>query len=74
VHSGEYSGLIARVQERLIALGFDPGPVNGYFGAKTQAALAQYQLSVPIPASGSLDDETLSNLGIRRGEEWLTRG
>ena len=74
VHSGPYSALIARVQERLLALGFDAGPVNGDLGTKTQAALAQYQLSVPIPASGALDDDTLRNLGIRRGEEWLTRG
>ena len=74
VQSGPHSALVARVQERLLALGFDAGPVNGDFGTKTQAALAQYQLSVPIPASGALDEDTLRNLGIRRGEEWLTRG
>ena len=71
---GPYSAFVARVQERLLALGFDAGPVNGDFGEKTQAALAQFQLSVPLPASGQLDDETLRELGIRRGEEWLTRG
>ena len=74
VQSGPYSAFIARVQERLLALGFHAGPVNGDFGTKTQAALAQYQLAMTIPASGALDDETLRHLGIRRGEEWLTRG
>lgn len=47
-------------------LGFDAGPVNGDFGHKTQAALAQLQLSRTLPASGPLDDETLAELGVKR--------
>ena len=62
-----YSGLISEVQRGLRARGFDPGPVNGDFGAKTQAALAQFQLSALIPVSGSLDDATLAELDIERG-------
>ena len=65
---GAYSGFIGRVQERLRALGFDAGPVNGDFGEKTQAALAQFQLSRAIPASGQLDEQTLGELGVRREE------
>jgi len=61
-----YTGFISRVQEGLRALGFDAGPVNGDFGTKTQAALAQFQLSRAIPASGQLDDQTLAELGLRR--------
>jgi peptidoglycan hydrolase-like protein with peptidoglycan-binding domain len=61
-----YSGFIGAVQEKLRQLGFDPGPVNGDFGAKTQAALAQFQLSRTIPASGQLDDQTLAELGVTR--------
>ena len=61
-----YSGFISEVQEKLRALGFDAGPVNGDFGGKTQAALAQFQLSRAIPAGGQLDDKTLDELGIRR--------
>jgi peptidoglycan hydrolase-like protein with peptidoglycan-binding domain len=63
---GPYSGFIGRVQEKLLALGFDAGPVNGDFGEKTQAALAQFQLSRTIPASGQLDDQTLAELGVQR--------
>ena len=63
-----YTGFISRVQEELRALGFDAGPVNGDFGAKTQAALAQFQLSRAIPASGQLDDQTLAELGVKRGD------
>jgi len=64
-----YTGFISQVQEKLRALGFDAGPVNGDFGTKTQAALAQFQLSRTIPAGGQLDDLTLEELGVKRQQE-----
>ena len=64
-----YNGLISQVQEKLLELGFDAGPVNGNFGTKTQAALAQFQLSRTIPASGALDPLTLEELGVERQNE-----
>src|SRR5918994_2616202 len=69
VTSHPYTGFISRVQEKLRLLGFDAGPVNGDFGTKTQAALAQFQLSAAIPASGQLDDRTLGELGLERDEQ-----
>jgi len=57
---------IKRVQEELKAQGFYAGPVNGDFGPYTQAALAQFQLSRPLPASGQLDVDTLLALGVAR--------
>jgi peptidoglycan hydrolase-like protein with peptidoglycan-binding domain len=63
---GPYAGFIKQVQEKLHAQGFDAGPVNGDFGSKTQAALAQFQLSRGLPASGGLDDRTLAELGVKR--------
>jgi peptidoglycan hydrolase-like protein with peptidoglycan-binding domain len=68
VTPGAHAGFISRVQEKLNALGFSAGPVNGDFGEKTQAALAQFQLSRTIPASGQLDDTTLAELGVTRAE------
>ena len=64
-HSGPHSDLISQVQERLRALGFDAGPVNGDWNEKTQAALAQFQLSLALPAGGQLDELTLAHLGVR---------
>jgi hypothetical protein len=66
---GPYSDFITQLQERLHAQGFDAGPVNGDFGTKTQAALAQFQLSRALPASGMLDTATLAalDLGEKRG-------
>jgi peptidoglycan hydrolase-like protein with peptidoglycan-binding domain len=63
-----YTGFISRVQQRLRELGFAAGPLNGDFGSKTQAALAQFQLSRAIPASGQLDDRTLAELGVKRDD------
>jgi hypothetical protein len=61
-----YAGVNKQAQERLRALGFYSGPVNGDIGPNTQAAIAQFQLSVPLPASGSLDEATLAALGVER--------
>jgi peptidoglycan hydrolase-like protein with peptidoglycan-binding domain len=66
ISAGPYNDFIMRVQEKLHANGFNAGPVNGDFGAKTQAALAQFQLSRTLPASGQLDAETLLELGVAR--------
>ena len=66
LQSGPFSDLYVQVQERLNALGYDAGPPNGDFGAKTQAALAQFQLANTLPASGQLDDATLQALDIKR--------
>jgi peptidoglycan hydrolase-like protein with peptidoglycan-binding domain len=64
--SDRYTEFTKRVQERLHAEGFDAGPLNGEFWTKTQAALAQFQLSRALPASGQLDDATLAELGVER--------
>ena len=57
---------IKDVQKRLTELGFYAGPVNGDFGPQTQAALAQFQLSNVLPASGQIDVETALELGVSR--------
>ena len=61
---GDFADLFRRAQEKLRQQGFDPGPINGDFGAKTQAALAQFQRARDLPASGALDDKTLAELGV----------
>jgi len=66
---GPYDGMIKQVQQKLNALGFDAGEVNGDFGEKTQAALAQFQLANLLPASGALDNATLKELGVERPSE-----
>jgi peptidoglycan hydrolase-like protein with peptidoglycan-binding domain len=63
---GLHESFISQLQAKLNALGFYAGEPNGDFGGKTQAALAQFQLSRAIPAGGQLDDRTLDELGLQR--------
>jgi hypothetical protein len=62
----EYVEFVKRVQVALREHGFDPGAVNGLDEGRTQAALAQFQLSRNLPASGSMDEGTLKALGVER--------
>jgi peptidoglycan hydrolase-like protein with peptidoglycan-binding domain len=66
---GPNAEFIKRVQQKLHGQGFDAGPINGDFGAKTQTALGQFQLSRILPASGALDDQTLAELGVTRADQ-----
>lgn len=64
VSPGPYTERVKSVQRKLHASGFDAGPVNGEIDAKSQAALAQFQLSRQLPASGMLDAATLAELEV----------
>ena len=64
--SGPYSDFYKQLQQKLNDLGFDAGPVNGDFSARTQAALAQYQLAMMLPVSGMPDAPTLLELDMQR--------
>jgi peptidoglycan hydrolase-like protein with peptidoglycan-binding domain len=67
--SDPYVEFNKRVQEALKQRGFYDGPINGDIGPNTQAALAQFQLSEVIPASGMLDAQTLEALGVQREQD-----
>jgi uncharacterized protein len=56
--------LIAQAQQRLQALGYHPGPVDGKIGAKTIAAVKKFQQDHQLPATGKLDAATRKKLGI----------
>jgi peptidoglycan hydrolase-like protein with peptidoglycan-binding domain len=71
---GPYTDFIKQVQESLHKHGFDAGPVNGDFGTKTQAALAQFQLARTLPASGQLDNATLKELGVEEQSQAAAGG
>ena len=58
---------ITRASSARCRRSFDAGPVNGDWNERTQAALAQFQLSVPMPAGGQLDEPTLAELGVGGG-------
>lgn len=49
---------VGQAQERLKAMGFDSGPVDGVLGPQTRAALRRYQASQGLPATGALNEVT----------------
>jgi hypothetical protein len=59
----DYPQYIQQIQEKLAALGYDPGPVDGVLGRKTKNAITQYQADNNLPI-GQLDFQTLKSLGI----------
>ncbi len=57
------NALTARViEQRLDALGLDPGPVDGRFDDATRRALRNYQRDRGLPTSGYLNEPTLVRL------------
>jgi peptidoglycan hydrolase-like protein with peptidoglycan-binding domain len=59
--------LIRQVQASLARLNFYSGPVDGLSGPQTGQAIAAYQKSANLPASGHIDGFLLKRLGILDG-------
>ncbi len=57
-------GNVKDVQEALKDKGFDPGPIDGVMGHKTQEALRSFQQSKNLKVTGRLDSETAQQLGV----------
>jgi len=52
------------VQQRLAHKGFYRGPIDGIIGSGSRRAIADYQYSVGLSATGRIDDSLLDSLGI----------
>lgn len=50
------------VEQRLKELGFEPGPIDGTFDAKTKPALRAFQKKAGISETGKVDDATMAEL------------
>jgi len=57
-------GGVRRVQERLKELGFNPGTPDGRFGPNTSDAVADFQRSRNLPATGLMTEATGVALGL----------
>jgi hyperosmotically inducible protein len=55
---------VRRVQEALKDKGHDPGAVDGVLGPNTQQAIREFQKAENLPATGRLDGQTVSRLGV----------
>jgi hypothetical protein len=52
------------IQAQLKEKGFDPGPIDGIPGPRTQAAIVHFQRAHDLDANGIPDDATQAALGI----------
>lgn len=50
------------VEQRLAALGLEPGPVDGWFDSRTRRAIRRYQQARGMDITGYLDQQTLVRL------------
>lgn len=55
------------IQNALRKLGFDPGPVDGIYGAKTAAAVAAFQASNGLVSDGEVGPQTATALKVKIG-------
>lgn len=62
--SVDTSRAIARTQAVLSSLGFDAGPPDGKMGRKTRDAIAAFQASKGMPATGEIDKALIDALGM----------
>jgi putative chitinase len=62
---------VVRLQERLKALGFNPGRVDGEFGTGTEAAVIAFQRSEGLLADGVVGVRTLRALGFEPTPETI---
>ncbi|MDJ0949289.1 MAG: peptidoglycan-binding domain-containing protein [Alphaproteobacteria bacterium] len=64
--SGQVSG-VKQIQSGLIQLGYDPGPADGYHGAKTSAAIREYQKNNGLLVDGRASPELLNHINENTG-------
>lgn len=61
--------VVAKIQQALATRGFNPGEINGVYGARTQAAVADFQDAEGLVVDGSVGPETAEALGISLSPE-----
>lgn len=49
MRNGSRGQTVEMIQQRLIDLGYSPGPVDGWFGRRTEAAVRDFQAKHPVP-------------------------
>ena len=72
---GSSGEAVRELQQALKGLGYDPGPVDGQFGARTEDAVKAFQTAQGIAADGivgdvtwiNIDEADMSDPTIRRG-------
>ncbi len=59
---------VRNIQSRLSAWGYNPGSVDGIYGAKTEAAVKRFQQKHGLTADGVVGPATLAKIGLPTGK------
>jgi len=62
---GQSSETVRQAQQALKDKGYDPGPIDGINGPRTEAAVRKYQDKEHLDADGRLGPKTLDSLGVK---------
>ncbi|MCI0430007.1 MAG: peptidoglycan-binding protein [Rhodospirillales bacterium] len=62
---GPDPALVVLIQDRLARAGYDPGPIDGRFGSRTQGALMAFQRDSALPITGQPSRAVLAALEER---------
>lgn len=65
--------LTAAVQNELVGLGYDPGPVDGIAGQRTQEAIRAYQYRFGLPTDGAASQPLLDHMRYTRAQAAQTQ-
>ncbi|MEG4588734.1 peptidoglycan-binding protein [Microcoleus sp. MOSTC5] len=63
LNKGAVGSKVKTLQVRLEIQGYDPGPIDGIFGARTASAVKNFQQYKGLMANGMVDDTTWKALG-----------
>lgn len=58
---------VAELQRALRDLGYDPGPIDGYFGPRTRSAVLAFQRAAGLAVDGIVGPQTATALGLAAG-------
>lgn len=71
---GMSSDTVKQAQQALKDKGHDPGPIDGQYGPLTQKGVKEFQEKQNLKATGRLDQQTLSALGVQEGSSAVGAG
>jgi peptidoglycan hydrolase-like protein with peptidoglycan-binding domain len=63
LRQGVSGAAVIYLQQILRQRGFNPGAIDGSFGARTHTAVYRFQFSQDLPLTGGVDVETWQALG-----------
>src|SRR5688572_3826006 len=74
VKLGDRREEVKELQRRLKGAGFDPGPVDGYLGPKTEKAVKAFQRARGLVVDGEVGPQTWGALGLTGAPRNATSG